>query len=278
MTKPIVIYHAGCSDGFCAAWVAHKKLGDNAEYVPANYGEPPPDVSGREVYILDFSYKRPVMEGLRQKASMLTVLDHHKTAEAELVAFGATGNPNEETNVFFRFDMTKSGGRLAWEHFFPHPAMEVPWLVDYTEDRDLWRWKLPNSKAVSAFIRSYPFEFPRWDSWEYIAADDAEMIAAGEAILRYQDSLVDDAVKVASEIELDGYKVLCVNTTCLNSEIGEKLAEERPFSVTFFIRNDGKKVWSLRSRGVDGIDVSEIAKRHGGGGHKQAAGFTTEPS
>ena len=53
---------------------------------------------------------------------------------------------------------------------------------------------------------------------------------------------------------------------------GDRLAQGRPFSATFFIRADGKRVWSLRSR-EGGIDVSVIAKAHGGGGHAQAAGF-----
>ena len=40
MAKPLVIYHAGCWDGFCAAWVARKALGD-IEAVPAHYGSDP---------------------------------------------------------------------------------------------------------------------------------------------------------------------------------------------------------------------------------------------
>jgi len=36
----------------------------------------------------------------------------------------------------------------------------------------------------------------------------------------------------------------------------------------------GKRIYSLRSRQGSEVDVSEIAKRHGGGGHKHAAGFS----
>lgn len=266
--QPLIMYHAGCADGLCAAWVAHRKMPD-AEFVPVQYGQEPPDVLGRDVFILDFSYKRPVMERMRESARMLTVLDHHKTAQAELEGFGG-----QSANTLCRFDLNKSGGRLAWEWFFPgEPAS---WLVDYTEDRDLWRWKLPRSREISAVIASYPFDFDLWDRWNMSANNwngtPVVLANEGEAILRYQQRQVDTLCDHASEIDMDGHKVLAVNTPLLQSEIAGKLAEGRPFGAVYFIRDDGKRVWSLRSRD-GGVDVSEIAKRHGGGGHRNAAGF-----
>ena len=53
----LILRHGNCSDGAGAAYAAWKKFGDSAEYVEVHYGNPPPDVTGREVYILDFSYK-----------------------------------------------------------------------------------------------------------------------------------------------------------------------------------------------------------------------------
>lgn len=94
----------------------------------------------------------------------------------------------------------------------------------------------------------------------------------GFAILRYQNQVVDSQCANATEIELNGHKVLCVNATVLISEIAGKLAEGRPFGASYFIDGDGVKRWSLRSRD-GGIDVSEIAKRRGGGGHRNASGF-----
>lgn len=270
----MVLYHAGCADGFCAAWVARKAI-PNAEFVPVQYGQEPPDVKGRHVFLLDFSYKRPVMLAIAGAAASLTVLDHHKTAQKELEGFAV------ECGTFFAlrsptvvFDMDKSGGRLAWDHFNPahHPR---PWLVDYTEDRDLWRWKLDWSKEISACIASYDFSFEQWDRWAMIGPGCGAwdmLVTEGSAILRWQEKVVRSHVKVAGEIEMDGHKVLAVNTTVLHSEIGEVLAQGRAFGATWFDRNDGVRVWSLRSR-EGGIDVSEVAKKRGGGGHRQAAGF-----
>ncbi len=268
-SKPLVLYHAQCNDGFCAAWCAWLKFGDRADYIPVQYGTPPPDVCGRHVFILDFSYKRDILLEISLQTNSITVLDHHVTAQKDL-----DGLEDDMLSLFVHFDMNKSGGRLSWERFYP--GRTVPWLVDYTEDRDLWIWKLPESRAINACIASYPHDFTLWSSWhEHCKPDD--FVEQGNAILRYQQQVIDSLCSYASEIDLAGYKVLCVNTSVLISEVAGKLAENRPFGACWFQKSDGAKVWSLRSR-ADGEDVAEIARQHGGGGHVHAAGWTEKNS
>lgn len=275
MNDTVIIYHGGgCADGFCAAFSAWLKFGDDATYIPANYGDDLPKrhtVEGRNVYLLDFSYKREMTAGLALFAESLTVLDHHVTAEAELAGLDCPG-------LRIVFDMKKSGARLAWEHF--HPEKPVPWMVKVTEDRDLWLWKLPASREINAWIASHQFDFRLWYDWHtHISPAGSEFLAVikeGGAILRYQTQKVAGQVANASEIEMDGYKVLCVNATHLISEIAGALAVGRPFGVCWFEKADGVRIYSLRSR-EGGIDVSEVAKRRGGGGHKAAAGFEQRP-
>lgn len=268
MYRPLVIYHGGCHDGFCAAWLFWHAW-PSADFHPANYGEPPPDVTGREVYIVDFSYKRPVMIELTQKAKKLVCLDHHKTAAEELVNLSAGSDDG-----LIRFDMGKSGGRLAWEYLGEGTVNNPPWIVNYTEDRDLWRWKLPKSKEINAALRSYPMDFEVWDTLDVdFCPNGMDLVPEGEAILRREQQIVDTHVGHAREIEMAGHKVLCVNATTMVSEICGELAKDRPFGCCYFDRADGKRIWSLRSRSDGGVDVSEIAKSKGGGGHKNAAGF-----
>lgn len=76
----------------------------------------------------------------------------------------------------------------------------------------------------------------------------------GQAILRYQDRLVESAVAYASETEFDEINILCVNSACLVLEIGQALAKGRPFGVIWFATED-RVVYSLRSD-IDGADVS----------------------
>ena len=290
MKQPIVIYHADCWDGFCAAWLFHQAFPD-AEFHAAAYGTDPPDVAGREVFIVDFSYKLgPLLQILRDSGKV-TVLDHHKTAEEDLATFRWNTVGSTEARISgltVVFDKEKSGGRLAWEYlkqsFFGvmNPFNEFvnvsglsPWLVNYTEDRDLWRWELLYSKEINAYIRSWPLDFETWDNWGKVNPgcdgwDD--LITGGDSILRRERQIIDDHVKHAHELEMNGYKVLCVNATVLFSEIAGELAKGRSFGVCYFDLPNGKRQYSLRSD-PDGVDVSEIAKLYGGGGHKHAAGF-----
>lgn len=273
-----VIYHANCADGFTAAWCAYKKLGPDCDFIPAQYGQDFPDVYGRRVYILDFCYKRQVIRQILSQAHSVTILDHHKTAKEELDGImdefilrpDLIANPPGSELPTIQFRMDKSGARLAWEHFFPNQAS--PWIVDYVEDRDMWRWSLPDSREVNAALASYHWTLDQWD--EFCGHGDWLKILAseGKAIERYKTQQVDAICRHAVEIELNGHVVLAANTSVLFSEVAGKLAESRPFGAAWFIRDDGKKQWSLRSRD-DGIDVSEIARKHGGGGHRNAAGF-----
>jgi hypothetical protein len=116
MQKPLVIYHGKCPDGMTAAWAVRKALGEG-DYVPANHGDAPPDVAGRDVVIVDFSYRRAIMEAMFAEAKSLLVLDHHKSAEAELADL-----------PFATFDMGRSGAGMAWDWF--HPGQPRPALVN----------------------------------------------------------------------------------------------------------------------------------------------------
>lgn len=271
--KPLVIYHANCWDGFCAAWVARKALRD-IEAVPAQYGQAPPNCAARNVFMLDFSYPREVMRAVAAEADAIVVLDHHKTAEDALAGLDEQFAPY----LTVVFDMEKSGGRLAWDWFtamgydMPTPNQpRAPWLVDYTEDRDLWRHALEGTQEINAALRSYPLDFEQWDQFE-LKDPRSTFYHEGAAIRRAERQIVESHVRNAREIEMAGHAIRAVNATVLFSEIAGELAQGRPFGACYFDRQDGKRQWSLRST-AEGVDVSEIAKARGGGGHRQAAGF-----
>ena len=283
--KPLVIYHANCWDGFCAAWVARKALGE-IDAVPAHYGHQPPNVSGREAYVLDFSYAFDVMADMASTSRSLVVLDHHQTARkalADLEAMFITHNMAGRA----KYGEDVSGGRMAWDYFAfigGWEGMKAPWLVDYTEDRDLWRHALPESENLNAALRSYPLEFELWDRLGAVSdvINGTHLVQQGEAIRRRERQIVADHVRnariesfsllVGGPTQADDVRVPVVNATTLFSEIAGELAKGHPFAACYFDRQDGKRQWSLRSA-PDGVDVSEIAKAHGGGGHKHAAGF-----
>lgn len=122
MNKTICIYHGNCADGFTAAWAVYRALGHDIEYYPGFYDKPPPDVKGKHVIMVDFSYKRPVLEEMAAGCETMVVLDHHKTARDDLAGFSLPGSSYHQQDmldyvrdfgmlypVFALFDMGRSG-------------------------------------------------------------------------------------------------------------------------------------------------------------------------
>jgi len=261
-----VLYHGNCFDGFGAAWAAWRALGDRATYLPVLYGQEPPALpEDATVAIVDFSYQRETLLKMRGSVASLEVLDHHKSAEADL-----------EGLDFCAFDMEKSGAMLAWEWWHPHEP--PPSLICYLQDRDLWHFRLPGSRKVSAWIQSYPFKFNVWSELAArLDADSSTVGIEGQAILRFKNQQVEIMCNNAVIREVGGHMVPVANATCFFSEVGERLCQlhpKAPFAGYYLDRGDGTRQWGLRSRGD--FDVSEVAKLYGGGGHPAAAGFTEE--
>jgi oligoribonuclease NrnB/cAMP/cGMP phosphodiesterase (DHH superfamily) len=264
MSTPIVIYHSPCQDGFTAAWAVWRAHPD-WEFFPGKHGDPPPDVTGRSVFMVDFSYKRPAILEMAKQATDITILDHHKTAEADLVDL--------PSNVFVDFNMDKSGARLAWEHF--HASELVPELVKYVEDRDLWRFSYLETKPLSAYIFSFDYSFVVWDQIFRIMDEDVHRDEAekqGNAILRKQEKDTKELLQNKFRTNIAGWDVpVCNLPYTFSSDAGNILAQGEPFGATFYL-DEGYAYFSLRST-EEGIDVSQIAVEFGGGGHKHAAGF-----
>lgn len=277
--KVLCIYHGGCDDGFGAAWAVRQALGDNVEFHAGVYQGAPPEVTGRDVVIVDFSYKRPVLEEMIGKAASLLVLDHHKTAEADLSFLPQVSLVWDEWESLIRtygqscirgaqFDMSRSGAAITWDFFHPHHKR--PELIEYIQDRDLWTKRLYGSDEFTAALRSYPQDFAVWDTLSV-----GRLIEEGAAIQRYYRTLIAGAKQHAYRRHVGGYEVPVVNASLfMASELAGELAEGEPFAAVY-AESAEYVTWSLRSRAPDGLDVSEIAKAHGGGGHKHAAGFRT---
>ena len=267
--KTVVIYHASCPDGFGAAWAAHRVLGERAQYLPINHGDPIPQMDNdARVYILDFSFDRERMGELQREHGQdnVILLDHHITAEQEL---------SELPNC--HIDLSKSGAVLSWEHF--HTGSTVPTLLLYVQDKDLWTWELPDSRAISAYLSSREMDF---DTWDNIARDletaegQLRAVEAGKSILRSKQQDVRQIAQSAHFGQVGEHWVPVVNSPIMQSEIGEYLVNthpESPFAAIYFDVSPTVRKWSLRSRG-NGFDVSRLAKQFGGGGHPGAAGFS----
>ncbi len=262
--KQLCIYHGNCADGFAAAWAVKEAFSkDDIEFYPGVHQDDPPDCTGRNVLMVDFSYKLPVMESICDVATRVTVLDHHKTAEADLAVLMETGR------IDGLFDMDRSGAMITWNYL--HPGKEPPQLLYHIQDRDLWRFELEGTREIQAALFSYPYNFDVWDKLMEEPVNDLRR--DGEAINRKHFKDIDELLLVVTRnMTIGGHVVPMANLPyTLTSDAGHKLAQGKPFAGCYWDTPDGR-VFSLRSTDT-GIDVSGIAAKYGGGGHRNASGF-----
>jgi oligoribonuclease NrnB/cAMP/cGMP phosphodiesterase (DHH superfamily) len=255
----MVIYHANCNDGFGAAYSAWKSLGNRAEFIACQHGSPPPNVKGHKVAILDFSFDNATTKKLIEEADGLIIIDHHKSAMVELHDIANT-----------KFDMSKSGAMLAWEFF--HPGKESPKFIQYIQDRDLWVWELPYSKEFSAAFDMVPWEFHEYEKFEDDSVFD-DAVKRGSYILAYSKTVVKKVCAKASQRKYEDYSVMVVNSSHWMSEIGASLSKECDFAMIWYYDHVERNYKCSLRAFHDAIDVSEISKKFGGGGHKKASGF-----
>ena len=271
--KYLCIYHGNCMDGFTAAWVVRKCYGEeNVEFYPGVYQTPPPDCKGRDVIIVDFSYKLPIMEKILDECASLVVLDHHKTAIEDLtILFAHMGVRGE-------FDMNRSGAMIAWDWYYPN--VTPPKFISYVQDRDLWKFELPNTREIVAAIFSYEYDFNTWD--ELVLQCEGELglsrlVTEGTAIERKHFKDINELLKIVTfKVNLEGNEVLLANLPyTMTSDASAILAKKSLSGIGgCFWDTVNYREFSLRSNKEDnGPDVGEIAFKLGGGGHKHAAGF-----
>jgi len=285
--KPLCIYHGGCDDGFAAAYVVKQFLGDEVEFYPGIYQQDPPNVTSRDVLLVDFSYKLPVLTAMATSARSVLVLDHHKTAQEDMAGLPTASSWREHlregyspSNLRAVFDMGRSGAGLAWDFFISAPRPE---FINYIEDRDLWRKQLPFCDEFTIALRSYPQTFEAWDALfmpplgeTNLGTGVRTLIREGKTIQRYYRARVEELKGAAYMAVLGGDHCWIANAPYFAaSEVADELADRGlTFGACYFELSDGRYAYSLRSRCA--FDVSDIARKFGGGGHKKAAGFSSD--
>jgi oligoribonuclease NrnB/cAMP/cGMP phosphodiesterase (DHH superfamily) len=260
-----VLYHGSCPDGFGGAYAAWKKFGDTAEYLPVTYGHPAPEnLAGAHIYFIDCCYTQEVMDKVVAEALSVTVLDHHMGTRAVV-----------ESMPEHVFDNDRSGATIAWNYF--HPDIPTPELLKYIEDDDLFRFTLPDTHAVVSYIAIRPYTFENWDA---LAArleapgSREEFLVKVRTYGEYFEMLAEFAAEHVKPIKFEGYEVMFATThpfKPMKSLVGNILAKKHPpFALVVSAHPKG---FGVSIRGDGSVDVSAIARKYGGNGHHDSAGF-----
>lgn len=266
LSKPIVIYHSHCADGFTGAWVFWNKYKDAMEYHPGVYSHTPPDVTGRDVYLVDFSYRRAAVEAMIEVAKSVTLLDHHASALDDL-----KGLPGLDAG---NCTIEQSGAMIAWKYL--HEAAP-PLMLFHVQDRDLWQFKLQYTRELSEHIFSQEYDFEVWDKLMRISSEAYNRaVEDGAVVLKKHFKDINQLIQQTKrEMVIAGSPVLvgCL-PPMMASDAGAIMSLTAPYVASYY-DTATHRCFSLRSsqQNPEAADVSKIAWQYGGGGHKHAAGF-----
>jgi oligoribonuclease NrnB/cAMP/cGMP phosphodiesterase (DHH superfamily) len=267
-------YHSSDLDGKCSAAIVLKAFPD-CELIPINYNDPFPwDILSKDevVYMVDFSLQ-PFADMLRLAELVdLTWIDHHKTAIEE--AYNSCNGGNYQFNHLLR-DGTGACA-LVWEYLFDEP---MPRAVKLLAEYDVWNHEDPDCLPFQYGLRNLDTN-PEANIWaclfdEYNNPNLCKGITSdGYVILGYEAK--QNAIKARAmcfTTELDGLTCLAANQGITNSKFFDSVWDSEKYDAMLLF-NWRKSQWniSLYTDRPD-IDVGEVAKLHGGGGHKGAAGF-----
>ena len=284
--KPLVIYHGNCADGFTSAWLANRAYAEAHPRIDGTmprdwvvdhhagvYGDNPPDVTGRLVYILDFSYPPAVLGAMALAAEKIVVIDHHETAIRKFTETDWRCPDNVELHL----DTTRSGAYLTSLYFWPD--REPDEMVKLVDDRDRWVFQYNSTRPFAAGLFSRPYKIGEWN---YANRNIHEIINDGAAIERKHHKDIEEMLAQTmfmGTTVMNGkvLKVACANLPYIySSDAGHKMLEMWPhvdFAACWYQKTDGSLSFSLRSR-KDGFNVAKLAEFYGGGGHPAAAGCT----
>lgn len=294
--KPVCIYHADCADGFASAYVVWKYAKDQDIEVIFEEGihgkEPDYDLlKDALVYFVDFCYKSDVMKKVSSIAKKVIILDHHKSVYEDLIQNMALPENVQELlnyvkqttenkiewihlskNINYNYGVKGySGVGVTWDYFYKD--IEMPFLLQCIQDRDLWKWKIDKSKQILKGLDLYEYDFEVWD--DLINHSDVLdfLYSAGVTIEQYEEREMEKLIHSNLnylDTTIWGAIPLINCPASWISDVGSKLASGYPFVFLFYFTAEGVK---CAFRSID-VDVGKIAELFGGGGHKNSAGFS----
>lgn len=277
MNKTIVIYHKSDFDGIFCREIARKFLPE-AELIGWEYGEPTPEVPAEAgLYILDLSVPDLMAH------QNLVWIDHHQTAIAKY----------PRSLAGYRIDGV-AACRLAWQWFTLKPGTQRPVKDDFlgrqvheplavrlAGEYDIWDKRDDRADLFQHGLRSEELGL-QWSGLLDPLQSEAitmRLCRQGQCV-EYAKTNENQSIigKNGFTLWWEGIKFLACNAGQYNSHLFTAgIRPEHEGLLGFCLRANGQ--WTVSLYGVPHrpeIDLSLIAVKYGGGGHRQACGFSCE--
>ena len=295
MPKRICFYHKGCSDGIAASWCFQRKYPSVKliAIVPQDNNIDINELKDKKVYFVDVCTNEKHLLNIIKVAKKVTIMDHHEIYQNIFANIKETFTHNVKMmkKINITFDKTRSACQIVWDSYFEE---KPPLFIDYIADRDLWQFKLPNSKDVnnamfhlSKINHSSLTELAKLTDDEFNLLIKEEYIPFSKIKQQLDDISLSFGVKNAQPCIINtktkhkGWIMSNVNPT-LKSELGNKLVNKtlpdgsKPKFAVLYQYSIKHKEWWLSFRGNGSLNLSELCKEidPNGGGHPNAAGLT----
>jgi oligoribonuclease NrnB/cAMP/cGMP phosphodiesterase (DHH superfamily) len=280
-SRTLVIYHKADFDGIFCREIAKRHFDSiqwPAEYIGWDYGDPVPTVSPEDkIYMLDIS-----VDGLMDHPN-LNWVDHHKSAIDKF----------SKTIQGYRIDGV-AACRLAWQYFggindwkgdgkptkqdFVDRKVSEPLAVRLAGEYDIWDRRDPNAELFQHGLKSEPLAEGDWKLLLDVNNSDAwvsHLLENGKVLQYAQTHQNESIIKAAGfTIDFEGLKFLACNHARYNSHLFTAGLTPEHDACFGFCWRDGQWVVSLyHAPGKEHHDLSQIAVKYGGGGHRGACGF-----
>jgi len=281
----VIIYHIGCTDGMACVSVAYHYCRSNNYPMPKLIGIRPSckvsleslDTLSGTLLIVDVIPSN--LNAVIARASYTIIIDHHKTNGQYLTDCAA--------NVII-FNSNNAACVLTYKYFYP--TKEIPLVIAYIEDRDIWSQKYPESNDLISSLISLNSK----------AEETIDMICRSIDNDAYTNNLLITGKRLAAKRRQmvlskcrEGLAIVNISfhnrmyrgvifNDCydLRSDIGNHLLETYKDLdlIVFWHWSETEGQYFISLRGTDGgVDIGEICKQYpDGGGHRNAAGFSID--
>lgn len=303
-----IFYHNNCNDGACAAALM-KFAKPNARLIPISYGKEPEivneflgfdSISGSNVYFVDFCINSDLLNLIANKnVSSITIIDHHLSALNLCSRFAESYAATVDKSFIFNFiyDEKESGASLTFKYLIDNDfGISVPpsyfyTIVNMIKDRDLWKFKLPDSNYFAEYLFNCESAFSEllnlFEDGSNLRVE--ECVSAGEALLEAKNLYVRKRLEtyfpvkhkeIVNDVEVE---FVVINETRLDavSQIGNEIVNK--YDCIAFLYNieqtETEITVNVSLRGADHLpSCADIAIANGGGGHRNSARYKVSGS
>lgn len=311
--KIIVIHHSADFDGLFCREIARKFLGDSAEYIGWDFPDQPLAIPDAEtIYVMDLPVDRVFGGAFHASGkdgvylgddvtNRIIWIDHHKssieTHPAWLAGYRIDGVAAcrlawQWFDYHAKFGVPDVETQLPFKQAFIDRTVSEPYAVQLAGEYDIWDKRNPDAEVFQFGLRSMELKPLTWElllvpelvnerNEKDIGTITVEaLLDNGRLLQRYQQGVDASVVNYRSFlVKFEGLTFLALNTARCNSlTFAAKDVPETGHDALMGFYFSGQNVrFSLyHAKHRTELDLSEIAKRYGGGGHRGACGFALD--